>query len=230
MKLYASPNSPFSTRIWLAAKLKDVRLQAAALPVGGLRSAEFLALNPLAKIPVLETEDGLKIPESEAILRYLEDRHPDPSLMPRAPEERARVNVAVRLVDAYVMDPVIRLFSHLDPATRDAATVKDETRRWSRGAEVLAAWLEPGLPKSEVGLTLADCALAPALHLSTRIAAMIGLPQDPTRTQAVLRDYTARMAGHPVAGPFLAHLTQAQHAYDLKAGRPSVAHWHDTAA
>ena len=226
MKLYTSPNSPFSARVRIAARLKNVELETAPLPVGGLKSEEFLGINPVAKIPVLVAEDGVCIPESEAILRYLEDRFPTPSLMPADAGERARVNVTIRLTDLYVMDPVIRLFAHLARASRDPMVVDSEVARWAQGLANLDAWLSQGLAASGVGLTLADCALAPALHLQTRIAAMLGLHEDPVTKHAGLAAYYDSMKRHPVVGPFLSDLTSAQHAYDLKAGRPSVAHWH----
>lgn len=226
MKLYTSPNSPFSARVRIAARLKNIELQTAPLPVGGLKSEEFLGLNPVAKIPVLVTEDGVSIPESEAILRYIEDRFPTPSLMPVDAGERARVNVTIRLTDLYVMDPVIRLFAHLAPTSRDQKVVDTEVARWAQGLANLDAWLANGLPQAEAGLTLAHCALAPALHLQTRIAAMLGLAEDPVRRRPGLVAFYDDMKRHPVVGSFLSDLTTAQHAYDLKAGRPSVAHWH----
>src|SRR5690606_6696476 len=72
VKLYTSPNSPFGARVTIAARAKGVTLDHVGLPAGGLRSPEYLALNPIAKIPVLETEGGTVIPESRAILDYLE--------------------------------------------------------------------------------------------------------------------------------------------------------------
>jgi len=226
MKLYTSPNSPFSARVRIAARLKNIELEMAPLPVGGLKSEEFRGLNPVAKIPVLVTEDGVSIPESEAILRYIEDRFPTPSLMPADAGERARVNVTIRLTDLYVMDPVIRLFAHLAPTSRDQRVVDSEVARWAQGLANLNDWLAPGLPESEAGLTLAHCALAPALHLQTRIAAMLGLAEDPVRQHDALVAFYEDMKRHPVVGALLSDLTTAQHAYDLKAGRPPVAHWH----
>lgn len=229
MRLYGSPNSPFSTRVRIAARVKGVTLELPALPAGGLRSDEFLTLNPVAKIPVLVTEDGVRIPESEVILRYLEDRFPEPSLMPREADERARVNLAVRLMDVYVMTPVIRLFAHLDPARRDPRAVEDEVARWTDGAAYLAHFFGAGLPPAPAGLSLADCALAPCLHLNIRIAAMLGLLADPLRRHGNLAGYYAAIGKDPVVGPALDELTASQTAYDERAGRPSVAHWHAVA-
>ena len=53
-------------------------------------TAEFLALNPFAQIPVLD-DDGLVIAESIAILEYLEEKYPQPKLMPQDIAARAQV-------------------------------------------------------------------------------------------------------------------------------------------
>lgn len=226
MKLYTSPNSPFSARIKLAAMAKGIELEGQPLPAGGLRSEEFLKLNPIAKIPVLLTKEDQAISESTTILRYLEDCYPQPSILPIDPAERARVNGLIAIVDTYIMDPVIRLFSHLDPSRRDDQVIAAELVRWNNGAGWLAQALSRPLPTAEAGLTMADCVIAPSIHLSVRIAAMLGLDADPLRSHAAVRDYEIRMQAHSLVGPVLDGLTHSQHGYDLKAGRPSVAHHH----
>lgn len=226
MKLYTSANSPFGARVAIAACAKNIDIDCLRPPTAGLRSPEFLALNPIAKIPVLVTEQGTVIPESEAIIDYLEDRFPTPSLRPADPEQRARVNIAVRVMDSYVMAPIIRLFPHLNPASRDERVVEQEFKRWTDGLTVLAHFLQSPLPEADAGVSLADCVLPPSLHLSTRIAAMLGMEDDPMNPHEVLVTYYARMKSHPVVGPVLADLTTAQAEYDIKAGRPSLAHRH----
>jgi glutathione S-transferase len=51
---------------------------------------DFLELNPFAQIPVLD-DDGFIVAESMAILEYLEEKHPEPALMPVELESRATV-------------------------------------------------------------------------------------------------------------------------------------------
>lgn len=55
------------------------------------RRPEFLAMNPACKVPVLEDEDGAVIVDSYAIIEYLEERYPEPSLLGKTPAERAEV-------------------------------------------------------------------------------------------------------------------------------------------
>ncbi|MGJ4728163.1 glutathione S-transferase family protein [Luteimonas sp. SDU101] len=225
MRLYGSANSPFATRVSIAARAKGLDLAQAPLPEGGLRSAQFLALNPAGKIPVLDT-GSLALPESTVILRYLEDRHPAPSLFPGDAEGRARMNAIAALVDTYVMEPVVRLFPQLAASTRDAGVVASEVERWKHGLGLLDHWLRGPLPQVQAAASFVDCVVPPALHLSRRISLMLGLAADPVDSQPAVVAYRRRMQEHPVVGPALKALTSAQEAYDLKAGRPSLASLH----
>ena len=54
---------------------------------GQTRTSEFLEINPAGKVPVLETEDGNLLPESNAILFYLAEGTP---LLPEGRLERAQ--------------------------------------------------------------------------------------------------------------------------------------------
>lgn len=90
MKLYWHPVSlmPWRVKITLAEKGVSAEEVIVDLPGGGSRTPEFLALNPFGQTPVLE-DDGLVIAESTAILEYLDERFPDPPLMPRTAAGRA---------------------------------------------------------------------------------------------------------------------------------------------
>ena len=70
----------------------------------GDRPAWLYEKNPLGKVPVLEEDGGLVLPESLVIMEYLEERYPEPALWPADPAERARASVD---------RPVRRLWSRL---------------------------------------------------------------------------------------------------------------------
>jgi glutathione S-transferase len=214
MKLYTSPASPFGQRITIAARAKGIDIEFVRPPSAGVKSPEFLAINPIGKIPVLLTEKGGVIPESAVILDYLEDRFPTPSLRPRDPEQRARVTTAIHLMDTYVMAPVIRLFPHLNPAQRDDRTVEQEIVRWQHGLSILEHFMSTPLPDAAAGISLADCVLPPSLHLSARIARMLGVQGDLMAPHDVLVAYYSRMKDHLIVGPILDQMTAAQAASD----------------
>ena len=53
------------------------------------RPAWLFAKNPIGKVPVLEEDGGLVLPESDVIMEYLDERYPEPALRPVDPAERA---------------------------------------------------------------------------------------------------------------------------------------------
>jgi glutathione S-transferase len=67
---------------------------------GEPRSPEHLARHPFGKVPVLD-HDGMRILETSAIVRYLNDVLPGTSLVPAAPKDRARMDMVVGLHDSY---------------------------------------------------------------------------------------------------------------------------------
>lgn len=67
---------------------------------GEPKEPEHVARHPFGKVPVLD-HDGLRILETSAIARYLNDVLPGKSLVPAAPKDRARMDMLVGIVDSY---------------------------------------------------------------------------------------------------------------------------------
>jgi glutathione S-transferase len=83
MKIYdytQAPN-PRRLRIFLAEKGITVPLEQVDIATAKNRAPEFLKINPMGGLPVLELDDGTHIAESVAICRYFERTHPEPRLM-----------------------------------------------------------------------------------------------------------------------------------------------------
>jgi len=59
-----------------------------------------MARHPFGKVPVLD-HDGMRILETSAIVRYLNDVLPGKSLLPATPKDRARMDMVVGLVASY---------------------------------------------------------------------------------------------------------------------------------
>ncbi len=77
----SSLESPFVRKVLLACEKKGLTYEDKVL-VPFPKTPEFIAMNPLGKIPILEISDGRFIADSSVICAYLEKVHPEPALMP----------------------------------------------------------------------------------------------------------------------------------------------------
>lgn len=103
MKLYGYWRSSASYRVRIALHLKGIAFEY--VPVHLLRdggeqySSAYRALNPESRVPSLEV-DGHVLTQSMAILEWLEERYPTPSLLPADAFGRARVRGLAQLIVA----------------------------------------------------------------------------------------------------------------------------------
>jgi len=67
---------------------------------GEPKAAEHLQRHPFGKVPVLD-HDGMRILETTAIARYLNDVLPGRSLIPTTPKDRARMDMIIGIIDSY---------------------------------------------------------------------------------------------------------------------------------
>lgn len=133
---------------------------------GEPRQPEHLARHPFGKVPVLD-HDGVRIIETSAITRYLNDVLPGPSLIPTTPKDRARMDMIVGLVDSYGYGALVAGVAayHLFP---DFVGGKNEAMRQSgleNGRKLMdfAMRTRGDSPFVAGELSLADLYLAPVL-------------------------------------------------------------------
>lgn len=93
MKLHDYFRSSAAYRARIALNLKGLHYTQVAhhLRRGGQHDPAYLALNPQGLVPALETDDGSLIPQSLALIEYLDEVYPDPPLLPADALGRARV-------------------------------------------------------------------------------------------------------------------------------------------
>jgi glutathione S-transferase len=121
MRLYdggRAPN-PRRVRIFLAEKGMQVPVEHIDLASLQHKSAEFTALNPLQRVPVLVLDDGTVITESIAICRYFEGLRPEPPLFGRGAAEEALVEMWNRRVELNLYSAVSAVFRHTHPAMKE---------------------------------------------------------------------------------------------------------------
>jgi glutathione S-transferase len=124
VKLYDSgraPN-PRRVRIFLAEKGIAVPSEQVDIMAREHKSADFTALNPLQRVPVLALDDGTVIAESMAICRYFERLRPEPPLFGRGPKEEALVEMWNRRMELNLLAAVSSVFRHSHPAMKELET------------------------------------------------------------------------------------------------------------
>ena len=97
IRLFHVPLSPFCRKVRLSLAEKKIEVELIEERYWE-QDPDFLRRNPAGKVPVLRM-DGRMMAESAAICEYIEDRHPEPPLMPRAPEARYEVRRLVSWFD-----------------------------------------------------------------------------------------------------------------------------------
>ena len=117
MKLYnlSAGMNPRRVRIFLAEKGVEIPLQEVDVAEGENAAPEFLHLNPIGKLPVLELDDGTIITESVAICRYIEALHPQPNMFGETPLETAQIEMWTRRAELEFGIPVMNVFENLHP-------------------------------------------------------------------------------------------------------------------
>jgi glutathione S-transferase/RNA polymerase-associated protein len=100
--VYEHPLSPYAQKVKIALDEKGVAYET-RMPAAigtGRPDPEFLKANPRGEVPVL-IDDGLAVFDSTIILEYIEDKWPEPALLPRDPEGRAHARMIEDVMDTH---------------------------------------------------------------------------------------------------------------------------------
>ena len=145
---------------------------------GEPRQAEHLVRHPFGKVPVLD-HDGMRILETSAIVRYLNDVLPGKSLVAATPQARARMDSVIGLIDSYGYGALVGGIAayHLFP---DFVGGKNDAMRAAgvdnaRKVISLAMGLKGASPFIAGELSLADLFLAPIVFYVSLTPDMAGL-------------------------------------------------------
>ena len=113
MKLYTFFRSSASYRVRIALNLKGLDYEQVPIHLrrgGGEQfSPSYRAVNPQSLVPALD-DGGPILTQSLAIIEYLEERHPQPPLLPADPADRALVR-GMALIIACEIHPIQNLTS-----------------------------------------------------------------------------------------------------------------------
>lgn len=100
--LYGFDGSTYvrTVRMLLAEKAASYELVPVNVLKGEPREPAHLARHPFGKVPVLD-HDGFRVLETSAIAAYLDEVLPGPSFTPDDPKDRARMRMAMGIIDSY---------------------------------------------------------------------------------------------------------------------------------
>jgi glutathione S-transferase len=151
------------------------------------RSAEHLARHPLARVPVIEDDEGFVF-ESAAICVHLADLHPDANLMPPlGTHERALAYQWSVFAPSELEPPLIEAAIYAEAQPERAQKART---RFAKAAEAVGQSLDGGEYLVGRRFTVADVLIGSALGFTSRV----GFPEVLTPT---LKSYVARLQERP---------------------------------
>jgi maleylacetoacetate isomerase len=174
---------------------------------GAQKSPAYKAKNPMGYLPCLLVDDKPFV-ESVAILELLEELHPDPPLLPRAPEDRARVRALVQFVNAGIqpLQNLVVLEQLGDDKERRAAWLRHFIGRGLTAFEALVARCE-----EETGnegpfafgeqFTMADVLLVPQVYAARRYGVDLEACPRVVRAEKAASELAFVKAAHPESQP-----------------------------
>ena len=191
----AAGMSPRRVRIFLAEKGISIERREVDAAGGANATPDFLRLNPLGKLPVLELDDGTSIAESLAICRYLEALNPDPPLMGRTPREVADIEMWALRMDHELSQMIALSFVHSSDFYRGRIEQIPEVASWARGRALETMnWLNHELSGrrhiSGEDYTIADIVAQSAFVLGKAVG--LRIPPDMTNLSRWFAEVTAR--------------------------------------
>lgn len=201
--LYSFFRSTATWRVRIALNLKQVPHDLSLVWVRGdaHETPEYRAVNPHGLVPAMRIGDTT-IGQSMAMLEYLEERYPDPALLPEDPVARANVRAAAQLVACDIHPLNNRRVLHYlkDDLGLTAQQVTAWEHKWvAAGYAGLEAQTSKGAGKYLFGdtITMADLCLVPQVENGNR--AGVDLADYPTlhRAYEALVKLPAFIDAHP---------------------------------
>ena len=199
IKLYDFKSSPNCQRVKIVLAEKNLPYDIAPIDLRAheQKTPEYLKLNPYGKVPVL-TDDATVLYESLIINEYLDEKYPNPPLMPKDPAKRAKARILIDYGMGHFDAPYQRLRMELMKDAKEQnqqviATAKAELKK-------LLQRLEDEIGEQQ--FLLGDFSLVDA-DLMPRFTRLEGFGVLPDRSLPRLQKYLERVKARPSVRPIL---------------------------
>ena len=163
------------------------------LLAGEQKKPEYLAKNPIGHVPTLAI-DGVTYVESVAIMELLEELYPDPPLLPKTPQDRARVRALVETINAGIQP-----LQNLIVLDRIGGDDKEKRSAWlkhfiTRGLARIRGARRPRRGPFAFGatFTMADACLVPQIYAPARFGVDLAPFPRIVRADAAARELAVR--------------------------------------
>lgn len=199
---YWRSSAAYRVRIALALKGIDYEVRTVDLRVGAHRDPVYLGVNPQGLVPCLIDGDAA-FSQSIAIMEYLEERFPEPALLPKDPAGRAKVRAAAQVI-ASDIHPInnLRVLNYLKAELGQEQPALD---RW------MARWIGAGFGVLEANagapylfgdaVTMADLCLVPQFYNARRFGVDLSMFPKLTAVERNLLALPAFEAARPENQP-----------------------------
>jgi maleylpyruvate isomerase len=205
LKLYGFWRSTATWRVRIALEYKGIAYDYEPIDLRKgaeeQHSEEYRSKNPMRQVPLIELDGGaggLRIAQSLAIIEYLEERFPEPRLLPIDPLLRARARQLAEMTNSGIQ-PLQN--TSVQAFVKDELNADEEawTQHWvRRGLSALEVVTAETAGRFSIGdsLSLPDIVLVPELSFARRFS----IPLDPyptlTRIEAACADLPAFARAH----------------------------------
>jgi glutathione S-transferase len=192
LKLFAHPLSSFSWKVLIALYENETPFEL--ITVDGTTHADLLRAWPIGKFPVLvDRARGETVPESSAIIDYLDRYHPGPvRFTPADPDLAWRVRLLDRFFDLHIHQPMQKIVGDRIRAAgqKDPFGVEEARGALAKAYPVVEARIGLGTWLCGEAFGLADCAAAPAIYYANKV-------QPLGDEHAAAKGYLARLTARP---------------------------------
>jgi glutathione S-transferase/maleylpyruvate isomerase len=214
IQLYALPLSAYCTKVRIVLRIKEIPFEETP-PAGDHYSSDaYQAHMPPGTIPAVE-DDGFKLFDSEAIVEYLEDVFPNPSMRAADPRIRGRQRAISQFHNTRV-EPAVRALFPLVKQPQQAWTeraVREAHAEFQRQLEKLEQVVAPDPFVGGASPCLADCGFPATLRMGQDLFGFLGLR---ATFGPVVDPWLEALEGHPVIGD------------EVSKNRQAIAAWLDT--